>query len=178
MELSNIGLIKYTGLEVGAEAESGRVTITEQARNERGAGGADEALVYALLDLGFALADRSNELIADILRELGLTVPLANALWKLDPGAPAPSMREVAAGLRCDPSTVTFLADRLEERGLAERRINPANRRSNNLVLTTKGADVRRKLVEAMATRSPMARLSVEEQRQLRYLLSKAIKAN
>ncbi len=71
------------------------------------------SLLYALLALVFALADRTNELIADVLRELELTVPLANALWKLNPGGTAPSMRERAASLRCDPSTVTFLADRL-----------------------------------------------------------------
>ena len=154
------------------------MNTTEKTRNEQRAGRTDEDLVYGLLDLGFALADRSNELVADVLRELGLTVRLANALWKLDPGAPAPSMREVAAGLRCDPSTVTFLADRLEERGLAERRANPANRRSNTLVLTPKGVRVRQRLVEAMVTRSPMARLSAEEQRQLHHLLSKAIEGN
>jgi hypothetical protein len=58
-------------------------------------------------------------------------------------------MREVAARLGCDPSTVTFLADRLQERELVERRVNPANRRSNTLALTPKGARVRHRLVEA-----------------------------
>ncbi len=148
---------------------------TEEIINEHAEGTPDESLVYGLLDLGFALDDRNNELIADVLRELGLTVPLSNALWKLDPGAPAPSMREMAARLGCDPSTVTFLADRLQERDLVERRVNPANRRSNTLVLTPKGTQVRRRLVEAMATRSPMAHLSAAEQRQLHHLLSKAI---
>ena len=123
------------------------MTNIEEATTEQADGAAEESLLYELLDLGFALADRTNELIADVLRELELTIPLANALWKLNPGAPAPSMREVAASLRCDPSTVTFLADRLEKRGLVERRVNPANRRSNTLVLTPKGVKVRRKLV-------------------------------
>ena len=148
---------------------------TEEVINEHAKGTADESLVYGLLDLGFALADRNNELIGDVLRELNLTVPLSNALWKLDPGAPAPSMREMAARLGCDPSTVTFLADRLGERDLVERRVNPANRRSNTLVLTPKGTQVRQRLVEAMATLSPIARLSVVEQRQLHHLLSKAM---
>jgi len=138
-------------------------------------GSVDEPLVYGLVDLGFALANRTNALVADVLRELELTVPLSNALWRLDPGAPPPSMREMAARLRCDPSTVTFIADRLQERGLVERRVNPANRRSNTLVLTSKGVEVRRKLVEAMASRSPIARLSPGEQEQLHRLLSKAL---
>ncbi|MFD5629176.1 hypothetical protein [Streptomyces sp. NPDC127072] len=38
---------------------------------------------------------------------------MADALWQLDPDAPAPSIRQMAARLQCDPSTVTFLADRL-----------------------------------------------------------------
>ncbi len=37
--------------------------------------------------------------------------------------------------------------------------VNPANRRSNKLLLTPNGVRVRRRLVEALATRSPMARL-------------------
>ncbi len=81
----------------------------------------------------------------------------------------------MAASLRCDPSTITFLADRLQERDLVERVVNPANRRSNTLVLTPKGVKVRRRLVEAMATRTPIARLSKVEQRQLHRLLSKAM---
>lgn len=154
------------------------VANMEEVRNEYMEGAAEESLLYALLDLGFALADRTNELIADVLRELELTIPLANALWKLNPGAPAPSMGEMAASLRCDPSTVTFLADRLQERNLVQRRVNPANRRSNTLVLTPKGVKVRRKLVEAMATRSPIAQLSEIEQQQLHHLLSKAMEKN
>lgn len=150
----------------------------EEATTEQAEGAAEESLLYALLDLGFALADRTNELIADVLRDLELTIPLANALWKLNPGAPAPSMREMAASLRCDPSTVTFLADRLQERDLVQRRVNPANRRSNTLVLTAKGVQVRHRLVEAMATRTPIAQLSAVEQQQLHHLLSKAMEKN
>jgi DNA-binding MarR family transcriptional regulator len=155
--------------------ESEMVAGMEEVTNEHGKGVADESLVYGLVDLGFALADRTNALVADVLRELELTIPLANALWKLDPGAPAPSMREMAARLSCDPSTVTFLADRLQERNLVERQVNPANRRSNTLVLTPKGVQVRVRLVEAMSTRSPIAQLSSVEQQQLHHLLSKAM---
>lgn len=74
-----------------------------------------------------------------------------------------------------DVQTVTGLADRLQGWGLIERVVNPANRRSNTLVLTPKGVKVRRRLVEAMSTRSPIARLSAVEQRQLHHLLSKAM---
>ena len=38
-------------------------------------------------------------------------------------------MRHLASLLKCDPSNVTFLVDRLEERGLVERQTDPADRR-------------------------------------------------
>jgi MarR family transcriptional regulator, organic hydroperoxide resistance regulator len=151
------------------------VAHAEEVTNGHAGGAAEESLLYELLNLGFALADRTNELIADVLRELELTIPLANALWKLNPGGPAPTMGEIAENFRCHPSTVTFLADRLQERNLVERVVNPANRRSNTLVLTPRGVEVRRRLVEAMATRSPIARLSTVEQQQLHSLLSKVM---
>ena len=148
---------------------------TEEAAQGRTKSAEDGSLVHALLDLGFALARRNNDLISDLLREFRLTAPLADALWRLNPDEAAPSMREMAAGLSCDPSTVTFLADRLQERGLVERKVNPANRRSTSLVLTPEGARVRRRLVEEMTLGSPIARLSEAEQRQLYRLLSKAM---
>jgi len=134
-----------------------------------------EPLLYALLDLSFAVADRTNALIADVLAELELTQALANALWHLDPRTPAPAMRQLAAKLRCDPSTVTFLADRLQNKGLLTRQIDPDNRRTKILVLTPAGRSTRHRLVHAMATHSPIARLTTPEQRNLHELLTKAV---
>jgi len=135
----------------------------------------EEPLIYALLDLVLGLADRTLALIADVLRELDLTQPLADALWQLDPKAPAPSMRELAARLRCDPSTVTFLADRLEVKNLASREVDQKNRRVKTLNLTPAGRKARRTLVRAMTTRSPIARLTPDDQHRLHQLLTLAI---
>ncbi len=110
-----------------------------------------------------------------IMAQLDLTAPLANALWHLDPSAPALPMRDLASRLSCDPSTVTFLADRLEERQLLQRRVDPKNRRVKLLVLTPKGEKARRALVERMATGSPIARLLIRDQQQLHRLLAKAL---
>jgi DNA-binding MarR family transcriptional regulator len=137
----------------------------------------DEPLIYSLVDLSFAIADRTNALVADVMTELQLTPSLANALWHLDPQRPWPSMRQLAARLRCDPSTITFIADRLEERNLLTRRVDASNRRVKTLVLTDAGRRTRHRLVAAMATRSPIAQLSPTEQSQLHQLLSKAIAA-
>jgi MarR family transcriptional regulator, organic hydroperoxide resistance regulator len=134
-----------------------------------------EPLIYSLLELTRTLATRTETLLADVMAELDLTQPLADALWQLDPAAPPPAMRELAARLRCDPSTVTFLADRLEAKGLVTRQVDPHNRRVKTLHLTPQGLHARRSLVNAMATRSPMAGLSPDDQRRLHRLLVRAI---
>lgn len=138
---------------------------------------ADEPLIYALLDLSFAVADRTQELVQDVMKELNLTPALANALWHLGSGGPDPSMRQLATRLRCDPSTVTFLADRLQDRALLSREVNPDNRRTKILRLTDTGRATRQALVAAMATRSPIAHLNAEDQRHLHNLLSRALSA-
>ncbi len=134
-----------------------------------------ESLIYALAELAFELANRTNAVIDELQAQLDLTAPLANALWHLDPSAPALAMRDLASRLSCDPSTVTFLADRLEERRLLQRRVDPKNRRVKLLVLTPEGERARRALVERMATGSPIARLPARDQQQLHRLLAKAL---
>ncbi len=136
---------------------------------------AGEPLVYALVDLTLGLADRTQAVITDVMAELDLTQALADVLWQLDPAAPLPSLRALAARLRCDPSTVTFLADRLEARHFATRRVDPANRRVKTLRLTPQGRRARRRLVEAMVTRSPLAQLTPDEQRQFHQLLLRTV---
>jgi DNA-binding MarR family transcriptional regulator len=134
-----------------------------------------ESLTYALVDSVFGLASASHAQVADLMAELDITTALANALWKLDPTGPAPSMRDLGTMLRCDPSTVTFIADRLHERDLVTREVDPSNRRVKRLVLTAKGRKVRAKLTEAMTTRSPIAGLTQDEQRQLLALIRKVL---
>lgn len=134
-----------------------------------------EALTYLLVDSVFMLASATHAQVTDLMADLDLTTALANALWMLEPGAEAPSMRELGSLLRCDPSTVTFIADRLDEKGLVEREVDPANRRVKRLVLTAKGRRVRARLTEAMTTRSPLAGLTTAEQRQLLSLIRKVL---
>ncbi len=137
---------------------------------------AGEPLIYALVDLVLGLSDRTLALIADVLRELDLTQPLADALWQLDPQVPAPSMRELSHKLRCDPSTVTFLADRLEKKDLAFRQVDPGNRRVKTLHLTPAGQEARSTLVTAITSRTPMAHLTTSDQHHLHQLLALALR--
>ncbi|MFI6172706.1 MarR family winged helix-turn-helix transcriptional regulator [Nocardia sp. NPDC051052] len=136
----------------------------------------EESLVYDVLDLVFTLAEQTDSLLSDTVGDLGLTAVMAKTLWQIGPSA-NPSMRRLAADLGCDPSTVTFLADRLQEKGLITRETDPANRRAKIVTLTARGRDVRRRLGTAMLTQSPVARLDPAEQRQLSRLLTKAARA-
>src|SRR5918912_2258053 len=70
-----------------------------------------------------------------IAAEFDLAPAQLGALKALDPNAPVP-MRELAAALACDNSNVTGIVDRLEGRGLVERRPAPGDRRVKMLVVT------------------------------------------
>ncbi|MFL1905759.1 MarR family winged helix-turn-helix transcriptional regulator [Streptomyces tauricus] len=134
-----------------------------------------EALTYQLLRLVHAMDGATNTAIRDVMAELGLTHPLADALWQLDPEAAAPSMRQMAARLHCDPSTVTFLADRLEQLSYVSRAPALNDRRTKVLHLTEQGRTARRRLVHAASTRTPITHLTLAEQHQLHRLMTKAM---
>jgi DNA-binding MarR family transcriptional regulator len=109
---------------------------------------------------------QSSEHVA-VLREMGLTPGHMKALSFLDPDEPKP-MRAMADSLACDASMVTWLVDRLEERGLVERRAEPADRRVKTVVLTPLGISTRTRLAEALYT--PPADLLKLEQSSLEAL--------
>jgi DNA-binding MarR family transcriptional regulator len=132
-------------------------------------------LLAALADMTMLAADDTNAMAGEICTGLGLTGPEATLLWQLDPAAAPPSMREMAATLRRDPSTITSLVDGLEAKKLITRRLDPLNRRVKTLVLSAKGRTIRQRLIEGMRTRSPVAQLSEDDQRDLYRLLSKFI---
>jgi DNA-binding MarR family transcriptional regulator len=72
-----------------------------------------------------------------------------HALLQLDPDVPQ-SMSSLAGAWKCDASNVTWLVDRLEERGLAERRAHPGDRRIRTVALTRKGVKVRSQIEARM----------------------------
>ena len=57
-------------------------------------------------------------------------------------------MRSLAEEWMCDASNATWIVDRLEKMGLAERRTVPDDRRVKLVALTRKGLKVRRELLE------------------------------
>jgi MarR family transcriptional regulator, organic hydroperoxide resistance regulator len=85
------------------------------------------------------------------------------------------STRTPTRRLHCDPSNVTLLSERLEEKGIAERRPHRDDRRVRTLVLTPAGETVRRRLLEHIQQHSLLAALDAEQQRQLQELLTTAL---
>ena len=85
-------------------------------------------------------------------------------------------MRKLAHKLRCEPSNVTGIVDRLESRGLVERRPDPADRRVKLAAVTEEGRTVARGLRESLRfAREPLAGLSEEERLALRDLLRRML---
>jgi DNA-binding MarR family transcriptional regulator len=75
------------------------------------------------------------------LEALGLSPSETNLIVCLAPGEPRRTGELVAAtGQR--PSTVTGILDRLERRGLVERSLDPADRRSFSVALTADGVSM------------------------------------
>ena len=98
------------------------------------------------------------------------------ALKHLEPGKPQ-SMSALAGFLACDASNVTGIVDRLESRGLVERRADPNDRRVKQLVVTPAGEVLRREFLETLHE-PPPALLSLPEEDQLTLveLLRRAVR--
>ena len=120
-----------------------------------------------------ALIGQTATQISQCAQQCGLTMVQASALMQIDGSMP---MRELAARLGGHASNATGIADRLAARGLVERREDAGDRRVKRVDLTLEGAATRRQLVACMeSTRTPFARLSAAQRRQLHDLLLAAI---
>ncbi|MCI3223259.1 MarR family winged helix-turn-helix transcriptional regulator [Streptomyces sp. NP-1717] len=85
-------------------------------------------------------------------------------------------MRRIARKLKCEPSNVTGIVDRLESRGLVERRPDPSDRRVKLAAPTEKGRETARQLRDGLNfAREPLADLSVDERTVLRDLLRRML---
>ena len=85
-------------------------------------------------------------------------------------------MRRLAQQLKCEPSNVTGSVDRVEARGLVERRPDPADRRVKVAAATQEGRRVARSLRESLRfAREPLAGLSEGERVALRDTLRRML---
>jgi MarR family transcriptional regulator, organic hydroperoxide resistance regulator len=123
----------------------------------------------------FELAKKKHGLLAAALAELDLTPVQGHALRLLEPERPL-GMSRLADALYCHASNVTGIVDRLEARGLVERRLDPEDRRVKALALTAQGVRVRQRVIQAMRTPPPeIAGLARADQEALRGILQRAL---
>jgi DNA-binding MarR family transcriptional regulator len=103
-----------------------------------------------------------------------LTGAQARLLALLSTG-PMP-MRQIAQRLKCEPSNVTGIVDRLEAQGLAERRADPADRRVKLAAATDTGRETAARVRDSLDfAREPLAALSVQERTSLRDMLQRMV---
>ncbi len=108
-----------------------------------------------------------------VAADLDLTPPQLGVLKHLDEPMP---MSQVAALVGCDASNITWMTDRLEERGLVERRPDPQDRRIKQLVLTEEGRRLRRQMDRRLGSHFPgLHRLNEAERRTLASLLARLL---
>ena len=149
----------------------GGVDCCREARLAGAVSVADQAWAL-LLQVGFELVSAH---FASAVAEVDLAPAQARALHELDLEQPI-SMRELADRLKADPSNVTGLVDRLEARGLVERRPHPSDRRIKGLALTAAGAKLRAQLLAHLYSAPPcVAALPARDQRVLRDILQRVI---
>ena len=134
----------------------------------------DETACRAWELLTRLLLEQRGQLPA-VAAEFELSPVQCHVLRLLDPGEPNP-MGRLAETLSCDASNVTGLVDRLESRGLLERRSSPADRRVKVLVLTPTGTRLRTQLQKRLsAPPDPVLRLSATDQRALVRILERLL---
>ncbi|MFL5735773.1 MAG: MarR family winged helix-turn-helix transcriptional regulator [Actinomycetota bacterium] len=122
--------------------------------------------------LQFAFMHQSRRWMSDA-REMGLTPGHMKALMVLQPGELRP-MGGLADAMGCDASTCTWLVDRLEERGLVERRPSTKDRRVKAVVLTPAGVEMKENVHERMYEPPPdLIALDRESLETLRSALHK-----
>ena len=93
----------------------------------------DGDLIDALAELIGILVGRAE----GIAHQLGVPGVFLKALHRLD--CPM-AMKDLGQRMHCDPSFVTSIADMLEQRGLATRESDPADRRVKRIALTPAGS--------------------------------------
>ena len=135
-----------------------------------------DPLTMEVVELIGTVVARYHEEYEDAAAEHTLTGAQARLLGLLSL-EPLP-MRRLAQKLRCEPSNVTGIVDRLEARGLVERRPDPNDRRVKLAAATTEGRRVAGSLRNSLDfAREPLAGLSTAEREALRDLLRRMVGA-
>ncbi|MEU2163255.1 MarR family transcriptional regulator [Streptomyces chengbuensis] len=133
-----------------------------------------DPLTLEVVDLIGTVVARYHDEYEEVAARYHLTGAQARVLGLLSMEPTA--MRRIARKLKCEPSNVTGIIDRLEARGLVERRPDPADRRVKIAAATEEGRRTARELRDALHfAREPLAELSAEERGTLRDLLKRML---
>jgi DNA-binding MarR family transcriptional regulator len=117
----------------------------------------------------FFFAQREH--MPSLAAEFDLSPVQCHVLHMIEPERPLP-MGRLAETLSCDASNVTGLVDRLEVRGLVQRRPSDGDRRVKVLQLTPAGSRVRTQVLRRITGQSlPLSRLSRDQLRTLVKIL-------
>jgi DNA-binding MarR family transcriptional regulator len=121
------------------------------------------------------VASRSRQHFARALEEACGLHPRDWGVLNVIARNPGITQQAIGEGAGVDPSTMVATIDLLEERGLAERRPHPSDRRKRAIYLTPDGEQVLRdgRKVATAAAREVFGRLSADERKQLHALLRK-----
>lgn len=110
---------------------------------------------------------------AKIAADVDLSAPLARTVLYLDEPK---RMREIATGLGCDPSFITFVSTQLEEQKLIHIGPAPKDKRVKIITLTPKGEQKRTQILESMQRfESRYAAITAEERHTLDNILAKLL---
>ncbi|GAA2088165.1 MarR family transcriptional regulator [Streptomyces albiaxialis] len=133
-----------------------------------------DALTLEVLELVGTVVARYHEEYELAAAEHSLTGAQARVLALIS-REPTP-MRKLAQRLKCEPSNVTGMVDRLESRGLVERRADPADRRVKVAAATDEGRTTASRLRSALDfAGEPLAGLTPLERTLLRDLLKRML---
>ena len=147
------------------------ITVKDTASETR-PGRADEGIASEAWMLLQRIAFSERPAFVAVAREFDLLPQHVIALRSLERPIP---MSELARLLACDNSNVTGIIDRLEERGLVERRAAEHDRRVKLVALTAAGKRLKKGVEARMAVPpAPIEALSPEDQRALLDILRHA----
>lgn len=126
---------------------------------------------WALL---LALLRADQGALLKVWEEFDLSSAQGDLLCSLDPQQSTP-MVSLARTLHCHDSNVTGLVDRLEQRGLIERRKKPNDRRVKLIGLTKEGELLRSRLLERLSEPLPfIAAMVPRDKKALRDIVLRA----
>ncbi|HST85442.1 MAG TPA: MarR family transcriptional regulator [Kineosporiaceae bacterium] len=123
-------------------------------------------------DLGVAFAWLTKamfELELPLLRERGLEMWDYAVLDQLADG-PAPTQGDLAAAVGRDPTRLIPILDRLEQKGLLQRLVDPADRRSRTVVLSEPGRELLAACKQDVATAEQALLAHIEPDRRAAFV--------